>query len=99
MLHDASCNRGQIPPGWLLFHERPFTTHLIAPGAGPGEHDVRIGLVFRFAAVWRWVEGLEVEVQGALGTGTGALHDVEVDHGGGDVGMAEASLKRGICGC
>jgi len=43
--------------------------------------------------------GLEVEVQGAPGTGPRALHDVEVDHGGGDVGMAEASLKRGICGC
>ena len=33
-----------------------------------------------------------VEVQGAGGTDSRAFHDVEVDHGGGDVGMAEEIL-------
>ena len=36
--------------------------------------------------------GLAVDVPGALGTGSGALHDVEVDHGGGDVGVTHQVL-------
>ena len=36
--------------------------------------------------------GLEVEVQGTLSTGSGALHDVEVGHGGGDVGVTHQVL-------
>ena len=36
--------------------------------------------------------GSQVEVQGVLGIGSGALHDVEVDHGGGDVGVTHQVL-------
>ena len=31
-----------------------------------------------------WIAGLKGDVQRAGGTGTGALDDVEIDHGGGD---------------
>ena len=36
--------------------------------------------------------GLGIGVPGALGTGSGTLHDVEVDHGGGDVGVPHEVL-------
>ena len=32
------------------------------------------------------------EVERTWGTGSGTFHDVEVDHGGGDIGMAEKVL-------
>ena len=44
------------------------------------------------ARVWEWMVGLEIGVQGALGTGSGTLHDVEIDHGGGDVGVTQKVL-------
>ena len=50
-----------------------------------------------FAAVpgsGAWIAGLKGDVQRAGGTGTGAFDDMEVDHGGGDVGVAEEVLNR-----
>jgi len=50
-----------------------------------------IGIVV-FQTGWRRRLESEVEIQGALGTGSGALHNVEINHGGFDRGVAHQVL-------
>ena len=49
--------------------------------------------------IWIWEDfyGLEI-VEWAVHAGAGALHDVQVNHGGGDVGMTQEALDRSDIG-
>lgn len=74
------------------FQGQSVHSRMDSGSVGTWREEYTVGGVWFSRWVLRRIAGLEVEVQWAPGTGSGALHDVEVNHRGFDRGVAHQVL-------